>query len=74
VDGAWYLAIAPGLLVACFFWLIVTMVGIPVANAGALDARTFCQLAFIVVFAIAIALNVTALIITIAVRAASCNV
>ncbi len=41
VDGARYLAVAPMILVACFFWLIVMPVVFPVAR-GAFNARTFC--------------------------------
>ncbi len=40
VDGARYLALAPRLLIACFFLLIVTMAIFPVTS-GAFDARTF---------------------------------
>ncbi len=71
VDGASYLAVAPRLLVACFFWLIVAMVIFPFVS-GAFDARTFCRLTFVIIIAIAIALDVAALSIAIAVRVAPC--
>ncbi len=71
VDGVRYLAVAPRLLVACFFGLIITTVIFPVASAGALDARTFLRSTFIAVIAIANMLDVTASIIAIAVRVVS---
>ncbi len=65
VDWARYLAVAPRLLVACFFWLIVAMVIFPVASAGVLHARALCQLMFVVIIAIVIVLDVMACIIAI---------
>ncbi len=44
----------------------------PVASAGALDASVLHQSTLIIVGTIAIVLDVTALLIVIAVRAASC--
>ncbi len=50
------------------------MVILSVASAGVLDARALCRLMLIVMCAIAITilLNITALLIAIVVRAASC--
>ncbi len=73
MDGARYLASALGLLIVKFFRLIVAMVVLPVAIAGALDTRALCRSAFVVVGAITIlvAVNVPTLLLAIVVRAMS---
>jgi hypothetical protein len=73
VDGARNLAIAPRPSIAFLFWLIATTVIFPVASAGVLDAWALHQLTLIIIGAITIVLNVTALLIAIVVRVASCN-
>ncbi len=72
MDGARYLAVALGLLIALLFRLIVVTVILPVAVARALDTRALCLSAFAVVGAItiAIAVDVTALLLAIIVRVA----
>ncbi len=72
MDGAWYLAVALGPLMAYLLRLIVAMAVLPVAIAGALNTRALCRLAFVVVGAIeiGIAFNVPMLLLVIIVRAA----
>ncbi len=72
MDGAWFLVVAPRLLVGCFFCLIVATVVFSVMSAEALDARVLCQLTLVVVGAIAIALDVRVLLIAIVPRMVLC--
>ncbi len=75
VDRARYIAVAPGLCIAWLFRLIVATVVLPVASAGALDARALCcsMLGVVgaIVIVITLSLNITALLVVIVVRVAS---
>ena len=72
MDGARYLAVALEPLMAYLFRLIVAMVVLLVAIAGALDTRVLCRSAFAIVCAIAItiAVDVPMLLLVIIVRVA----